>query len=106
MSADQRQPFMEHLDELLLRLRRSFMFLVGGFLIGYVGSEYFITLLSSLVKVIPYLPSSSPLPKIMSTGPFEIFWFYIRVSMVLGAFLWPSPLSLGKSQDLYLPDLK
>jgi len=105
MSVEPKQPFMEHLDELLLRLRKSFMFLVFGFVIGYALSEYFINVLSSLVKQIPYLPASSPLPKIMSTGPFEIFWVHIRVSMVLGAFI-AFPLVAWEVSKFVSPGLK
>ena len=103
--SDNKQPFMDHVDELLMRLRRCFIYLIVGFGIGYTFSDYFIYLVKSPLNNIPFLPEGMSPPKIIVTAPFEKFWVYLRLAMVGGAFI-SVPL-IGREVALFVgPGLK
>jgi sec-independent protein translocase protein TatC len=104
-SLDDKKPFMEHVDELLRTLRKCFIYLIVGFLLGYLGAERVVKLIEETVRNIPYIPVGTVVPRIITTEPFEKFWVYLRVAMISGVFL-VSPLLVFEVSRFVGPGLK
>lgn len=100
-----RQPFMEHVDELLVCLRRSFIYLIVGFCLGYALSDYFIGFVKKPLTEIPFLPAGVVLPRIIVTAPFEKFWVYLRLAMIGGLF-FSFPMISYQMASFVVPGLK
>ena len=76
---DDKKPFWDHLDELLVRLRRSVVWIVLGTIVGYSFAGAVIRWLQ--LPLLQYLPEGG---KIVFTAPFEKIWVYLRISLILG----------------------
>lgn len=87
-----KKPLWDHIDELLVRLRRSLVWLLLGFLVAYGFSEKGVELLKLPIDTIRLSEPSFPVPQIIVTEIFETVWAYLRISLVLGFFLAIVPL--------------
>ena len=72
----------EHLDDLLVCVRRLAFLLVLGFAVGYVAAPRVIQWFE-----LPLLSQLPPGSNLIFTTPFEKFWIYVRVSLYLGLYL-------------------
>lgn len=71
--------FMEHLDELRVRLIRSGYAVLGAFVVAFCFKEYLYDLLKKPLQ--PYLPAGA---KLIYTAPAELFFTYMKVSLLAG----------------------
>lgn len=85
-SADQqeksRAPFMEHLLELSSRLKRCILYVVVGFVIGYIFSEQIFDFLTR-----PLMYAVEGEQKLHFSSPIEPFFAYLTVALIAGLFL-------------------
>ncbi len=77
-----RKPLLGHLEELLSRARRSFLWVSVGFGLGYSVSAKLLRFLEE--PLLARLPAGS---RIVFSSPFEKFWVHIRLSLFVGVFL-------------------
>ncbi|MBI5521093.1 MAG: twin-arginine translocase subunit TatC [Desulfarculus sp.] len=71
--------FMEHLDELRVRLIRSGYAVLGAFVVAFFFKEHLYDLLKKPLQ--PYLPAGA---KLIYTAPAELFFTYMKVSLLAG----------------------
>jgi len=77
-----KKPLLAHLDELLVRGRRSALWLLLGFIVAYVFVDKAVFLLEE-----PLLSRLPPQAHLVFTTPFEKFWVYMRIAMIMGTIL-------------------
>jgi sec-independent protein translocase protein TatC len=83
-SPEDRAPFLEHLEELRVRLIRCFIAVIVGFFVCYgFKEELFRVLVMPLIKVLPADRSQH----LIYTAPQEAFLVYVKISFVAGIFL-------------------
>ncbi|MGC8720417.1 MAG: twin-arginine translocase subunit TatC [Thermodesulforhabdaceae bacterium] len=83
-SPEDRAPFLEHLEELRVRLIRCFIAVIVGFFVCYgFKEELFRVLVMPLIKVLPADRSQH----LIYTAPQEAFLVYVKISFVTGIFL-------------------
>jgi sec-independent protein translocase protein TatC len=81
MSADEKMPFTQHLDELRKRLIISILAVAIGFLISYGFKEaIFGWLMRPMIAALP----EGPTQKLIYTGPVEALLTYLKVSLIGG----------------------
>ena len=92
--------YLEHLGELVTRVKRSLLWIISGFAVAYVFVGHAVALIEQ--PLIARLPAGSHL---IYTGPFEKFWVYLRLAMVAGVIL-SGPLLLWEVCAFVAPALK
>ncbi|MBS1984560.1 MAG: twin-arginine translocase subunit TatC [Bdellovibrionales bacterium] len=81
-----RRPLLAHIEELLIRLRRSLFWVLLGSVGGYLLSNQAMRALEQ--PLLDRLPAGGHL---VFTAPFEKIWVYMRVSLYIGiAFVLPA----------------
>ena len=84
-ATEYKKPFGEHLDELFVRARRSFIWLILGCGVGYLCAEVFVKVIEAPIHDLVAVDGLKA-PKLISTMPFEKFWVFIRVAVTSGLF--------------------
>lgn len=74
-----KRPFIEHFEELMVRLRRSFVWIIFGTLVGYAFAGRAVHWLQ--LPLLAHMPEGG---RIIFTTPFEKIWVYMRLSFILG----------------------
>jgi sec-independent protein translocase protein TatC len=83
-SPEEKAPFLEHLEELRIRLIRCFLAIIVGFFVCYAfKEELFKVLVMPLIKALPAEHSQH----LIYTAPQEAFLVYVKISFVAGIFL-------------------
>jgi len=81
---DKRMPFMEHLAELRVCLRRAVLGYVAGCIIaGFFSEELFVLLIKPLADA---CVKANMTADINFASPIEPFWVYFKVAMIGGIF--------------------
>ncbi len=89
-----KRPLWEHIDELLIRLRRAFLWLLVGFMVGYGFSEKGVELLKLPIESIRQSNPEFPVPQIIVTEIFEALWAYLKIAFVSGCTLAILPIGI------------
>jgi len=97
---EQKRPLLMHLEELFVRLRRSILYLVVGFVGGYVVSSWAVDELQK--PLLTRLPEGAHL---VFTTPFEKFWVYMRISLICG-LIFVLPAMIWEVSRFVGPGLK
>jgi sec-independent protein translocase protein TatC len=95
-----KKPLVEHLEELLVRLRRSLFWVMAGSGGGYACSGWAVRMLQR--PLLERLPEGG---KIIFTAPFEKVWVYMRISFCLGLFFC-LPMLAWEISQFVAPALK
>lgn len=74
-----KMPFLEHLDELRVRLIRSAYAVLGAFVVAFFFKERLYDMLKKPLE--PHLPAGA---KLIYTAPAELFFTYMKVSLLAG----------------------
>jgi sec-independent protein translocase protein TatC len=83
--AERRMPFMAHLDELRVCLRRSAIAYAAGCIVaGIFSEELFVLLIKPLADA---CVKANITPTINFMSPVEPFWVYFKVAMIFGLFV-------------------
>lgn len=83
--AERRMPFMAHLDELRVCLRRSAIaYAVGAIIAGIFAEELFVVLLQPLLRA---AQKADVKVNLNFASPIEPFWVYFKVAMIFGLFV-------------------
>src|SRR5262249_55165530 len=83
--AEKRMPFMDHLNELRVRLRRAAIaYAVGCIIAGVFSEELYVLLLRPLLIAAQKADIKVTLN---FASPVEPFWVYFKVAMIFGLFV-------------------
>jgi sec-independent protein translocase protein TatC len=110
--ADEKMPFLSHLEELRRRLIVSLIAIGVGFALSFYFSEQMMALLKRtltttfvLQRSYPFLvPASKPAPTLIFIAPAEAFWAHIKIGFLAGLML-ATPLILFELWRFVSPGL-